>query len=107
MRMPAKISPPRQMTAPAYMAKVLKVAIKVVAPEKSIVPWARATLEIPANESATSVGAAVRRSCVRNGFEKVWANRLARGVVVWDRETSLRWDICTSCDLDGRDVVSR
>ena len=40
IRMPAKIKPPRQMTAPAYMAKVLKVAIKVVAPEKSIVPWA-------------------------------------------------------------------
>ncbi len=40
MRIPAKISPPRQMTAPAYMAKVLKVVINVCAPEKSIVPWA-------------------------------------------------------------------
>jgi hypothetical protein len=40
MRIPAKISPPRQITAPAYMAKVLKVDINVVAPEKSIVPWA-------------------------------------------------------------------
>ena len=39
------------------MAKVLKVVISVVAPEKSIVPWAWAT---PANESARRVGAIVR-----------------------------------------------
>jgi hypothetical protein len=48
------------MTAPAYMAKVLNVCISVVAPEKSIVPWACATLERPANASATNVGPRVR-----------------------------------------------
>src|SRR6266568_3201714 len=39
------------------MAKVLKVVISVVAPEKSIVPWAWATL---VSESARRVGAIVR-----------------------------------------------
>jgi hypothetical protein len=39
------------------MAKVLKVDISVVAPEKSIVPWAWAT---PAHESARRLGAIVR-----------------------------------------------
>ncbi|WP_420236164.1 hypothetical protein ACOBR2_10995 [Telmatobacter bradus] len=40
-----------------YIADHLKVVINVVAPEKSIVPWAWAT---PANESAMRVGAIVR-----------------------------------------------
>jgi hypothetical protein len=39
------------------MAKVLKVDISVVAPEKSIVPWAWATL---VSESARRVGAIAR-----------------------------------------------
>src|SRR5580698_9095546 len=38
IRMPAKMRPPRQITAPAYIANVLNVPIKVWAPEKSIVP---------------------------------------------------------------------
>jgi hypothetical protein len=39
------------------MANVLKVVISVVAPEKSIVPWAWATL---VRESARRVGAIAR-----------------------------------------------
>ena len=57
MRIPAKIRPPRQMTAPAYIAKVLKVPIRVCAPEKSIVPWAWAMpLLVTMKKSAVSVG---------------------------------------------------
>jgi len=45
------------MTAPAYIAKVLKVDISVCAPEKSIVPWAWATaLLTPMKSKAVSVG---------------------------------------------------
>src|SRR5271163_2450371 len=67
IRMPAKIRPPKQITAPAYIAKVLKVVISVVAPVKSIVPWAWAAL---ANASAKSVGAATRIARAMPAFEK-------------------------------------
>src|SRR5271170_1804358 len=75
IRIPAKIKPPKQMTAPAYIAKVLKVVISVVAPVKSIVPWACAT---PTKVSATSVGPATRIARARDCFEKGEALRLAR-----------------------------
>ena len=79
MRIPAKIRPPRQMTAPAYIANVLKVFIKVSAPEKSIVPWAWATaLLAPMNVSAVSVGAITRAASRRFRLEKICASRLAR-----------------------------
>ncbi len=62
------------MMAPAYIAKVLKVVIKVCAPEKSIVPWAWATLATPAKVSATSVGpitCAARSSfCLERGLRQ-------------------------------------
>src|ERR1039457_5016487 len=75
------------------MAKVLKVVMSVVAPEKSIVPWAWAT---PASESARNVGhsacAALRRLCLERGC----ANRLARRVVLWRGMILLRGNIGTS-----------
>jgi hypothetical protein len=57
MRIPAKMRPPKQITAPAYTAKVLKVPISVCAPEKSIVPCAWATVE---RKIAKSAGARMR-----------------------------------------------
>src|SRR6185437_15122085 len=97
MRIPAKMSPPRQMTAPAYMAKVLKVDISVCAPEKSIVPWAWATaLPTPANRIAVSVGpitCAARLSFRENRRNHRRAGRLS-GVL--HREI-----IGTSCGPEG------
>jgi hypothetical protein len=72
---PAKIKPPKQITAPAYTANVLNVPMSVVAPEKSIVPCAFAAL---ANASARRVGAITREAWTRDCFEKVEALRLAR-----------------------------
>src|SRR5579884_3616109 len=93
MRIPAKIRPPRQMTAPAYMANVLNVFIRVVAPEKSIVPWAWATaLLAPANTSAVRVGpivCAARRSVslansrIRRLLIREWAWDLLSAKTEW------------------------
>jgi hypothetical protein len=59
------------------MAKVLKVFISVVAPEKSIVPWAWAT---PANESTRRVGA-IARMAERSVVLRVCPDsRLADGI---------------------------
>ena len=58
------------------MAKVLKVVISVVAPEKSIVPWAWATLV----ERKRKKGGGHRA----DGREKCW---ILEGCVVVDRRT--------------------
>jgi hypothetical protein len=59
------------------MAKVLKVVISVVAPEKSIVPWAWAT---PAIERTKRVGVIVRMADRREDFRKGYARRMPDGI---------------------------
>ena len=95
MRIPAKIRPPKQMTAPAKIAKVLKVVISVVAPEKSIVPWAWAMLVTVNAASAGHITRAARNSL---RFEKGRANRLARRAVLRENTTWLLRIIGTSID---------
>jgi hypothetical protein len=56
------------------MAKVLKVVISVVAPEKSIVPWAWATL---VRERARRVGAIVRMAGRRLAFREGFVRAIA------------------------------
>lgn len=52
------------------MAKVLNVDISVVAPEKSIVPWACGAV---ANVSAISVGVNARVAQAKDCFDRRWA----------------------------------
>src|ERR1700749_133211 len=97
MRMPAKIRPPRQMTAPAYMANVLNVPMRVCAPEKSIVPWAFAVV---ANVRATRIGPRLRavrnRLCLDNDCPNLLASRGGKVGEVWAVQTILLRDIGTS-----------
>src|SRR5579862_3584303 len=99
MRMPAKMSPPRQITAPAYMAKVLNVPIKVCAPEKSIVPWACATVP---RDRARKAGAIERMARIRLSIVRSLTFRYE------DRqEGRIRLDSAAVCDGSVRLIGMR
>ena len=85
------------MTAPAYMAKVLKVDISVVAPEKSIVPWAWAML---AKERVIRVGATMRTARIHRDEIRRYGNRVACEALRDKPGEAFRWDISTSVDWD-------
>jgi len=92
------------MTAPAYIANVLNVDIRVCAPEKSIVPWAWATALLATMKSrAVSVGPVTRAASRRFRLENGCANRLERGIVLREMTAMLR-NIGTSIGQSSAEI---